>query len=548
MEEKSKKKQIIIIAVSVIAVIAIIVGATVAYFSARDQSEEKTVTTGSVGIKYTDNIDKVTIDNIIPIYDNEIETKANKFSFNLENLGNATTYVDITLTDIVMDDALKDLEFKWALYSGDEEINNGNFRNVTNNEMLLAKNIAFSASQNKDYALYIWISENDLDQSDMMGARLTAKITVEGNQSKGADLLSTVIKNNNPLQVGTPDFSKAAVSQEYYNTLTESTELKKSNAVVETGLYQGIDDDGETYYFRGGVENNYVKIDGLTWPNDNEKYVIHSFAWVDTAEFETLEEAQNACSSDDFFGSTIVYEYLGYSNAQECIDNAIDRVGHVVEEDMLWKIIRINGDGTIRLVADGSIGNEEFNENITPEKYAGYTYDNSSPNVQDGTPSIIKTYLENWYNENLIEYDSLIANTRYCNDTSNSVIYENYYGAYDRLENNNPQFICPNTDKTYGGEYDLKIGLITADEVAFAGVTDIPIFNTNQYLANGTDYFTSTPNLKNDGFYAPGRSGTMSGYMAGDGIDNVPVINLKSDVLYTSGNGTESNPYVITVN
>ena len=40
----------------------------------------------------------------------------------------------------------------------------------------------------------------------------------------------------------------------------------------------------------------------------------------------------------------------------------------------------------------------------------------------------------------------------------------------------------------------------------------------------------------------------MSGYMAGDGMDNVPVINLKSDVLYTSGNGTESNPYVITVN
>ena len=69
-------------------------------------------------------------------------------------------------------------------------------------------------------------------------------------------------------------------------------------------------------------------------------------------------------------------------------------LGHASGEDMLWRIVRVNGDGTIRLIADGAIGNSKFNEDYDDKKYVGYTYDNSSPNVQDGTNSTIKTYLE----------------------------------------------------------------------------------------------------------------------------------------------------------
>ena len=248
MENKKRKISIIITSVIMVALLAISI--TYALFSARNTSTEQSVQAGTVRVVYTDNLDSVTINNIAPIYDSNIMTEANKYSFNVSNTGTSTAYVDISLTNIVMDTELSNLEFKWALYSGNDEISNGNFRNVSNNEQLLTKNIELAPSQNRDYQLYIWISESDLDQSNLMNKTFTANITVMGNQTKGADLLSTVIKNNNsPIVTETPDFNTTATTDE--------------------GLIQGIDDDGETYYFRGDIEDNYVKIGDLKWANTN---------------------------------------------------------------------------------------------------------------------------------------------------------------------------------------------------------------------------------------------------------------------------------------
>ena len=464
--EENKKKKISIIITSVLLVMLLIISASYAYFSSKSVSSEKEVQAGTLRIVYTDNTEgTVEIDNIIPIYDNEIKTKANKFAFNIDNTGTSQAYVDIKLTDIVMDPELSNLEFKWALYSGDTKISNGNFRNITNNEVLLTKNIELPQSNNKDYELYIWISENDLDQSTLMNKSFKCKITVEGNQEKSADLLSTVIKNNNsPIVEATPDFNTTATTDE--------------------GLIKGIDDDGETYYFRGAVEDNYVKI----------------------GDMETL-----------------------------------------------WRIVRVNGDGTTRLISDEIVGNSAFNTSFNNEKYLGYTYDNSAPNVQDGTSSTIKTYLENWYTTNMSEYDNLIASTRYCNDTSVSEVDRFgyiYYGARGRLANNkSPQFTCPNTEKTNGGEYDLKIGLLTADEAAFAGGKYYSS-NKDYYLQKGDWYWLGTPSYFS-GINASGfgvdDSGDLHNHFVGDSGGVVPVLNLRSDVLYSTGDGTKTNPYIVNL-
>ena len=184
----------------------------------------------------------------------------------------------------------------------------------------------------------------------------------------------------------------------------------------------------------------------------------------------------------------------------------------------------------------------------------------SAPNVQDGTSSTIKTYLENWYSTNFSEYDNLIANTRYCNDTTsvskpiNSPESGDNYGAYQRLRNNNPQpiFSCPNTTKTYGGEYDLKIGLLTADEIVFAGGS---IYSSNEtfYLKYETAYWLSSPYDSVNMDVSPNvflfnDSNRLYYNRSKTSLSVIPVINLKSDILYTSGDGTKSSPYVVQAN
>ena len=96
-----------------------------------------------------------------------------------------------------------------------------------------------------------------------------------------------------------------------------------------------------------------------------------------------------------------------------------------------WRIIRINGDGSIRMLYSGTakdasgtaaqIGKSAFNTARNLPLYVGYMYGNPSGTTlqevnANTTDSTIKTYLESWYNTNLSEYSEFIADTGFCND------------------------------------------------------------------------------------------------------------------------------------
>lgn len=263
-----------------------------------------------------------------------------------------------------------------------------------------------------------------------------------------------------------------------------------------SGLYRTSDDDGATYYFRGDVKNNYV-----------------SFA------------------------------------------------------NQLWRIIRINGDGSIRLIKSESIGDSKFNEQAELSKYVGFTYDNASACTQESpcissyntgsktftnsktvTNSIVKTYLENWYKNNLSSYDSKIALTKFCNDTTTDDSSSNSK-AYNRMVNGAPSLTCQDTSETFGGLYKLKIGLINADEMLMAGASWTDPAKAN-YLEYSSQTWSLTPATISNGSYAAGLMGdygNLSFYVADiNGAYAIrPVINLNASTQISSGNGSESNPFVV---
>ena len=225
----------------------------------------------------------------------------------------------------------------------------------------------------------------------------------------------------------------------------------------------------------------------------------------------------------------------------------------------LWRIVRINGDGSIRIITDEKVGNSAFNSTYNNHKYVGYTYDNSrnctntNPcNGSEGTASTIKTYLDNWYNNNLKSHESKIVTSDYCNDTSYSQSGSTrYYGAYDRLYSNyEPSLECVDTGVNYGGKYKLKVGLLSADEIALSGIAGRGIggntYNTNNYLYKGYWWWSFSPrNANATDAYVFNASYYLSYDNTNDSGGVRPVINLKADTLITSGNGTASNPYVV---
>ena len=242
---------------------------------------------------------------------------------------------------------------------------------------------------------------------------------------------------------------------------------------------------------------------------------------------------------------------------------------------MYWKIVRINGDGSIRLIYNGTsandssftIGSTPYNLNDDDPKYTGYTYDN-------GTDSFVKREIDTWYNNTLGKnsaYDSMVILGRFCSDSSgyhyNETFGVNSFSSVDRLvqassdfaKDNAPTFACPSTSESYGGSYRLKAGLITADELAYAG--ESVGVEGNSYLnpgQGGIPYWTMTPSYddRETPYWTRALSYSSNNYimdtfLSFNGISHFynlrPAINIKTDGMTLIGDGTMENPYTLQV-
>ena len=192
-----------------------------------------------------------------------------------------------------------------------------------------------------------------------------------------------------------------------------------------------------------------------------------------------------------------------------------------------------------------------------------YTINNVHGNA---TSSTIKEIVDEWYQKNLTNYAEYIdLNSNFCGDRTaylNSSGTElgggmgqrkTYYGAYIRLvTNKNPSFKCSNNADLYTTEFadygnrSLKypIGLITADEVIYAGeYVSFDIENDLFYL-NGDSFWTMTPSQTEFVFYYSGGVFYHDFGLANANAGVRLVINLRSDLEIT-GAGTVSDPYKI---
>ena len=227
-------------------------------------------------------------------------------------------------------------------------------------------------------------------------------------------------------------------------------------------------------------------------------------------------------------GSNKTYYYKG------AVEN-----NYVKFADKVWRIVRINEDGTIRLITrDNVIASQKFNS--TYNTYDKMYYTNSE----------IKTAVENWYKTNITDkgFDGKVASGNYFCEQA-KVVWSTSYTAGNATvatkDNYTPSFDCT-TDGNGKGVVNGKVGLITIDEVLFAG--GVIGSSSNFYLKNGSIYWMMSPS----GFYddnvsrawvVDGGSNTHSyGVPNFNGVR--PVLNLSADTL-VSGSGTSSDPYIV---
>ena len=219
-----------------------------------------------------------------------------------------------------------------------------------------------------------------------------------------------------------------------------------------------------------------------------------------------------------------------------------------------WRIICINGDGSIRLIYSGTkdnhtgkgpfIGNTAYNYSDSSESYL--KYENSN----------LKNYIDRWYESKLKgkPEEKFLADSTFCNDMSyvgaDSLgnIYYNYHTRITKTKK--PTLKCIRKQDVLtqsNGKLRYRIAIINGDETAFAGGTSDK-GNTKYYLSADDLYYALNASAKlYNNWLGCGvlNNGIIGGTILKPEFGVRPVINLKPEVIIASGDGTESNPYVI---
>ena len=250
-----------------------------------------------------------------------------------------------------------------------------------------------------------------------------------------------------------------------------------------------------------------------------------------------------------------------------------------------WRIIRINEDGSIRMIYNGTttdqtgtttqVQTSAFNSTRNNNMYVGYMYQSNQVHGLTSN-STIKGIVDGWYEDNLLgepEEDLLSTEAGFCgdrtsttsssgapNDTGGTGTTVTYYGGRYRLyTNKTPTFECLDEDNdlyTVDGSskgnhvLDYPIGLITADEVAYAGgVFGSSNTNIGYYLYTNQNYWTMSPSYFASTGFAFVFVVRSAGYLNHGSVNGAfgvrPVLNLKADVTISSGNGSSSDPFVV---
>ena len=208
-----------------------------------------------------------------------------------------------------------------------------------------------------------------------------------------------------------------------------------------------------------------------------------------------------------------------------------------------WRIVRVNEDGTIRIVMQDGINSNakiEFNSN-----YNNYTY-------MYYTNSQVKSTLESWYQTNIGSKTNLASSVAsgnyYCEQAKVKYSYSFTSGNANMTPYTSyiPDFKCI-ADGNGKGVVNANVGLLSYDEVVYAGGY-FNQNNSNYYLYNNTYFWTMSP---------AGFSGSYSDVWIVDTTGNIynnavintrrlrPVLNLTADTQITGGDGSKENPFTI---
>ena len=580
MEEgltKSTKLKIIVI--TILMFIISVAGVSYAFFtiqvSGNEEASSITVTAANLKLTYTDGPGI----NIADIYPGWSTTK----TFSVKNTGTATVYYDIKMYNVYSTFVRDDLVYTLT------STNSGGTKSKTlmpNNDGLIKARIAINPNVTQTYTMTITFKEladaQDYNQGStyngviqiispytythdgvVQDITLSERIMLDNTEAYATNTTSKYVTTSGGINYANPSdyaydgyytyeedvnftsssnrslgttFSYDATSG--YFRLTGTTATSQTYSSSDIGKYTCYHTNSKPCYYNPRELYKILAVDGST-VTKVERYVAKpkKDTWNGLGLYQT---------STNTVGNQPTYFFRG-----NVINNYVSFAGDI------WRIVRINEDGTIKMIRQNNYVSAKFNTTSSDKMYVGYMFGTTDDPYANTNPSDAKAQVEAYYDSKLASVSSYLAPIEFCNDRSNTTSGSNvYYGAYTRLYTNKaPIFTCPNetqdlftmsTSSRGNKKLTKSVGLLTLDEVAYAGSV---IGKQSKYYLDINDYWwTSSPcYLNSDIAYVwLGYTGSLDAHNATRSRGIRPVISLKSDTIVLGGSGSSNDPYVIT--
>ena len=654
-----KNSKIIVSIVGITIVLLALLGLTYAYYLTRIEGNTNTnsisVTTANLELVYGDNSAEIIrgIGALMPTVETDADDAIGTKTFTVTNNGNDSSYVvvidNVSITKVSDGSSTSFVsnDFRYTLSCSVKDKSGNLLENETCNKVsnldifpinggILVNN---DIPENKvhEYTLTLWYIDTGLNQSDDMGKSYQARVNIKDmtavnpfstgvSATDNASLVYNIINNaktnkNGTTFVNNPITTPAKGSGNIvYTSYTDPTSFSNTSSYTSKWYVYGtaitMDKDG---YFK--ITNPQVGQFSSVATSMINGYITTSSGYAD-------EESARAVMYNEFssvykVGASTTTSKLYYKAVTKNSEN-IESVLSVTTDDygtsyyyrggvtdnyvnfagMCWRIVRIEGDGSVKLILEDMYA--ECNDNETQTTSAVYTgnwsdgntyvfgYDNSTGsyrlnflNYEGGLADSFKTFqtalakkintsltdtstqteintalssklkIDEWcYDDNITEYKHYDSDNNLVPNPVDGGYTEEYYGAYTRIyTNKKPSFSCSGTKLTkFKDNTNMYVATLTADEMSFAGASGSTNYNyylMNSYAKDNYLYWWSLSPYYFTGEY--GYDGAF--YLDIDGnLDNVsvrsndysrPAVSLKSGSIITGGEGTLEKPYII---
>ena len=280
------------------------------------------INVGSLQVSFEGSTDKLNLENMYPMSDQEGSNQSKELGFVVKNTGNIEARYNVYLEEISTDPEFKN----YIRFISNKNSEGYNEPKTMGYDKYIDLEARLGVSESASYKVKVWLDKEA--ENDYMDKTFTAKVVIEGNQIDTSNTLYTKINNEITKHPGTTieedgvTYLSGSNTDVNYNYVWYSGKLWRITSINSDGTIKMITDNLMTTIAWGNdtnYENSWIREwlneDFLDTLYNSNNLIVNDYSWSNTLTTDYTLKDSNPNYVKDAVGTLTIYEYYkAYQN------------------------------------------------------------------------------------------------------------------------------------------------------------------------------------------------------------------------------------------